>query len=290
MAEIVLKSPTEINDVRDVDCFLAPVDPASDRIVLDFTDTRFIRPVGIVSFLATLERIAKQAGESKLELRLPLSEDVCVYLLQTGIFDLMREYGFFTGPQPEEVIPEQSPARPMIPCNRFRTESDIDALADQMEVRFQTEFTGLASLLQPCHVIFSELVLNAVYHAESDGGYVLAQQYNYSAGPVVDIAVADCGIGVRNSLSKNPDLALIDSDSDAIKLALQEGVTSLRQSNRGYGLNHVTDDVMKGRDRRMVMRSGYGIITQGNGNTTQDEHDVYYPGTIVNVTIPCAAE
>ena len=290
MAEIVLKLPTEINDVRDVDCFLASVDPTNNRIVLDLKGTRFIRPVGIVSFLATLERMIKQAGGIKLELRLPLSEDVCVYLLQTGIFDLMREYVSFTGPQPEDMIPEQSPARPMVPCTRFRTESDIDALADQMEVRFQTEFMGLASLLQPCHEIFSELATNAVYHAESDGGYILAQQYNYSTGSVVDIAVADSGIGIRTSLSRNPDIGLVDSDSDAIKLALQEGVTSLMQSNRGYGLSHVTDDVIKVSGRQMVVRSGYGIITQGNGNTTQDEHHVYYPGTIVNVIIPCAAE
>ena len=287
MAERVLKSPESMNNILDVDCFLERVD-AVDEVILDFIDTTFIRPVGVVSFLATMERLAMLPVKHNLCFLLPKSEDVRIYLRQAGVFDAMREYCSFQGEQPEEIIPERPPVRPMVSCTHFRTDSEVEELGAKLEERFRTELFGIASILQPCYEIFSELAMNILYHAESKGGYVLAQRYNYSSGPVIDIAVADCGIGIRASLAKNPDIAPLNSDPDAISLALEEGVTSLNQSNRGYGLSHVTDRVNTAKDRIMVIRSGHGIMTlQGDGTVRSEVHDVYYPGTIVNVIIPC---
>ena len=236
-----MRTPQQINTVRDID-FLWGFETTGKEVV-DLGPIEFIKPVGVVALLAIIERLTRRSDMPKMAIQLPENPDVQEYLRLAGVFDAMREHVVFEGRQPEEMIAKIQPVRPMVPCTHFTNESDIDNLAERMEAQFLTELAGYASLLQTCHEIFSELAANVVYHAESDGGYVLAQQYNYSSGPVVEIAVADCGIGIRASLQKNPSHSMISSDLQAIERSLLEGVSSLKDSHRGYGLHHVTDDV-----------------------------------------------
>ena len=281
-----MRTPQQINTVRDID-FLWDFETRGDG-VLDLAPVNFIKPVGTVALLATIERLMKRPDMPKVTIELPENQNVQSYLRLAGVFAAMREHGVFEGMQPEDLIPEIQPAKPMVTCTRFANEFDIDNLAAQMEDRFQTELVGFASLLQPCHEIFSELASNVVYHADSNGGYVLAQQYDYSSGPVVEIAVADCGIGIRASLQKNPKHRAISSDVQAIERSLREGVSSLPDHHRGYGLHHVTGDVRQNKDREMTIRSGQGILTlRGDGKITRDYDSPIYYGTIVSVSIPC---
>lgn len=207
---------------------------------------------------------------------------------QVGAFDVMREWVEFTDPGPEDLIPYKAPVIPMVPCAHFKTDQDVEDLAIAMEERFATEFIGWAGLLQPCYLIFSELAANVVNHAQSDGGYVLAQQYNFRTGPVVDIAIADCGIGIRESLLQNPDNGPYQSDCEAIGQALCEGISAIRNTHRGYGLYYVADNVQIAENRSLTIRSGNGILTlRGDGTITIQERQVLCPGTIVNVRVPC---
>ena len=281
-----MRTPQQINTVRDID-FLWGFETTGKEVV-DLGPIEFIKPVGVVALLAIIERLTRRSDMPKMAIQLPENPDVQEYLRLAGVFDAMREHVIFEGRQPEEIIPKIQPVRPMVPCTHFTNESDIDNLAERMEAQFLTELAGYASLLQTCHEIFSELAANVVYHAESDGGYVLAQQYNYSSGPVVEIAVADCGIGIRASLQKNPSHSMISSDLQAIERSLLEGVSSLKDSHRGYGLHHVTDDVKHNKNREMTIRSGQGILNiRGDGKVTKDYDSPTYSGTIVSVVIPC---
>ena len=281
-----MRAPQHINTIRDID-FLMDFETTGSAVI-DLGPVVFIKPVGVVALLATIERLTKRLGIPNMEIRLPEHPDVQEYLRLAGVFDAMREHVDFEGIQPEEMIAKMQQVRPMVSCTHFVKEYDIDQLANQMEAEFQTELVGYASLLQTCHKAFSELATNVVYHAESDGGYVLAQQYNYSSGPVVEIAVADCGIGIRASLQKNPGHSMISSDLQAIERSLLEGVSSLEDPHRGYGLHHVTDDVKHNKNREMTIRSGQGIVNiRGDGEITQDYDSPTYSGTIVSVIIPC---
>ena len=281
-----MRTPQQINTVRDID-FLWGFE-TTGKEVIDLGPIEFIKPVGVVALLAIIERLTRRSDMPKMAIQLPENPDVQEYLRLAGVFDVMREHVVFEGKQPEEMIAKMQQVRPMVSCTHFVKEYDIDQLANQMEAEFQTELVGYPSLLQTCHGIFSELATNVVYHAESDGGYVLAQQYNYSSGPVVEIAVADCGIGIRASLQKNPGHSMISSDLQATERALLEGVSSLEDPHRGYGLHHVTDDVKHNNNREMTIRSGQGILgIRGDGEITRDYDSPIYSGTIVSVIIPC---
>lgn len=281
-----MATPRSITAIHDID-FLRNIETSGDRVI-DLEPLDFIKPLGVVALLATLERLTKQQRAADLTLKLPNSRPVRAYLRSCGVFDAMRDLGSFKGLQPEEVIPEPPPVRTMVRCMHFADDSDIEDLAQNMEERFQTELLGFGSILSACHTIFSELATNVVCHAESLGGYVLAQQDNRRDASVIEIAVADTGIGVRASLQKNANYRTLHSDAEAMELAIKEGVSSLEDNSRGYGLYHVTDDVKKNDSREMTMRSGQGKITlRGDGSITKEDGCVTYSGTIVNVVIPC---
>ncbi len=281
-----MKTPSKINNVEDIE-FLHAIEANGD-VVIDFGPVEFIRPVGIVALLATLDRLMTQQGGRKVTFRLPESQDVREYLLLSEAFEAMRRLIRFDGIQPEDVISESEPERPMVPCRYFETESEIEQIANQMEEDFESVLPGRGSILGTCHTAFSELATNVIYHAESKGGYVLAQKYEFASGSRVEIAVADCGIGIRASLQKNQKYTHIASDTDAIELAIGEGVSSLEDRYRGYGLYHVTDDVRMSSNRRLTIRSGSGtIVLYSNGNVEKRESSPSYSGTILNVSIPC---
>ncbi len=157
----------------------------------------------------------------------------------------------------------------------------------EMEYSFSAVLGGYASLLDNVGETFTELITNVIYHADSNGGFALAQYCEYAAGPAIELAVADAGIGIRNSLAKAPAFADIDSDCAAIRLAMAEGVTSAGDKYRGVGLGYVAANTQLEPSRTLAIRSGSGIITlSGNGAIQEETSPTAYPGTLVGVTIP----
>ena len=157
-----------------------------------------------------------------------------------------------------------------------------------MQSKFHTDFAGLTTLLQPCHIIFSELSDNIIHHANSNGGFVLAQQYNYVKGSVLEIAIGDCGIGIKSSLLQNPQLAgSFANDQEAVLMSLKDGVTCLCDTYRGFGLGYVEQVVRPIADRILTLRSGTGYAIIRGGWYTFHEECKYLPGTIAHVIIPC---
>ena len=278
--------PFTLTTIEDIDLLLK-IKPSRDTSI-DLREVTRIGPTGVVALLTVLERVEMFSDHPELTIEAPTDQGVSEYLRTVGIFDAMREFIEISAPQPEEWIPERLPATPMIPCTHFTSLEAIEDISSQLAEKFDTQFRGYNSLLQSADMIFSELATNVINHAESEGGYVIAQQYRGTEQTLVEIAIADSGIGIRDSLRRNPNNSYIKKDTEAIKLALKEGVSSMIDSNRGYGLHHVTEDIKINDTRKMAIRSGTGIITlYGDGRIDEDERLPEFPGTIVEVVIPC---
>ena len=283
-----MKSPRSINTVYDID-FLLNVEMQMEPVI-DLSSLQYTTPVGIVAVLATIERIMmRQPKRGTLDIIPPSDKAVQEYLLQVGMFQVMRDLGGqFVGTQPEDEISAVQPVFPMVKCARFTNEREIEKLAEEMDQTFLAQLSPYASLGQACNVFFSELATNVVYHSESGGGYVLAQQYQNHGRPLIEIAVVDCGIGIRASLRKNPKYATMESDGVALQRSLDEGVSSIQDAHRGYGLHHVTNALREASGRVMTMRSGtYGLNKDSTGVISLAPRLRYYDGTIVSVTIQC---
>jgi hypothetical protein len=289
------KAPIVFDRVRQLDCFALPLDEitSDDIVTFDLSCVNFIKPPGVIGILVAIETLLN-LGERCPDIRIfpPSRNGVLDYLLKINFVDALRQLCSWEIPTEHLISPTSVKMRPVIPITRFKVADDVEDLANQMNSTFRTDFIGLETLLEPCHVIFSELADNVLHHAGSNGGFVLAQQYNYASGPLLEIAIGDSGLGIPISLAQNPDLASkLHSDQEAISLALQDGVTRFAgKPYRGYGLGYIHKHVEAAQNRMMTVRSGSGYVIIGYSKqdryTWADECRCL-TGTLAHVVLPC---
>ena len=254
---------------------------------MDFSATACTRPAGMVGLLAVLEGPGRPGDGRPIALIPPQSREVLACWQASGVRDALREFCNWPETTGEQAIPQSRPLNPIVRCCHFRDASDVERMLAEMEHSFRTALSGYASLLDNVGETFTELITNVIYHADSNGGFALAQYCEYATGPAIELAVADAGIGIRRSLAKAPAFADIDSDCSAIRLAMDEGVTSAGDKYRGFGLGYVAANTQLEPGRTLTIRSGSGIITlSGNGAIREETSPIAYPGTLIGVTIP----
>lgn len=217
----VLQAPVVVSSVQDFDALMSR---QGDVLTLDFSATTLTRPAGMVGLLAVLDWQLRQQNGQRVDLLLPQAPPVCAGWQAVGLMDALAEFCHWSADPVENMNSAYSPVKPLVNCVHFRDSSAVERMLEEMENRFMVELAGYSSLLQSCCGIFSELTANTIYHADSNGGFALAQYCECDDRPVIELTVADSGIGIRNSLAKNPALVGIDSDCAAIRQAMTEGV------------------------------------------------------------------
>ena len=100
---------------------------------------------------------------------------------------------------------------------------------------------------------------NAIEHGQSEVGVVcLAQTWRINGGRFAEVAVVDAGVGILETLRRRyPGLS---SHQEAIKKALEEGVSGLDDKQRGLGLTKTHQVSTSGADRRLTIVSGDGCV------------------------------
>ena len=128
-----------------------------------------------------------------------------------------------------------------------------------------------------------ELVDNFVRHSESETAACVVQRY--PRVDRLDFAIGDCGIGIRQSLSKNCRYSYIEdrSHSEAASLAFEETVGSGAEG--GMGLTTVRENIIQMRGG-MFLSTGDGWV-QVNRNGASAGRQLYnLPGVQIEVSIP----
>jgi anti-sigma regulatory factor (Ser/Thr protein kinase) len=108
----------------------------------------------------------------------------------------------------------------------------------------------------------NEIAQNVIDHSDALGGGVAVAEVT-SGGREFEVAMADHGIGVRQSLARNPIYRELSSDLDALRTALQAGVTALPEKPGGFGL-FVTQVLLRQNGGGMMMRSGDAHLDTGS--------------------------
>jgi hypothetical protein len=137
--------------------------------------------------------------------------------------------------------------------------------------------------------VLSELCSNVLMHAQTDfGGVAAMQTYKTRAGArYVVMSIGDHGVGVRASLQANPKLrARLESDPQALSVAMQAGASRFDVGGHGGGLPRVLD-IARRYGGRVAARSGEGAFSY-NGST--DERRVFatshLQGTQLRIALP----
>ena len=133
---------------------------------------------------------------------------------------------------------------------------------------------------------------NAAEHGVSSfGAYAAVQAYHHIVsgsrrrGEEVLIAIADGGVGVRETLSRNPKYAEhTTTDNDALRHALEMGVSATGEIGRGGGLALVAGIAARAHGS-LSIRSGSGRITVYR-DRKNSRNVPEFPGTFVRVSLP----
>ena len=190
----------------------------------------------------------------------------------------------------------------LLPLTRFRTEDDANALWERVAIELDERGVGPSNVRTDVDSIFEELALNAVQHSViSDNCYGIIQLHgdppirspqNPGGQILYVVGVSDGGIGIPNSLRRNPLYAGLNEDRDAITRATDMDVTGT-DSQRGAGLYHVMERVRAYRGELLII-SGHGFLRSSDGETPMADslsEDVskYHAGTAVVAALPVPA-
>ena len=126
---------------------------------------------------------------------------------------------------------------------------------------------------------------NAIEHGQSEVGVVcLAQTWRINGGRFAEVAVVDAGVGILETLRRRyPGLS---SHQEAIKKALEEGVSGLDDIQRGLGLTKTHQVSTSGADRRLTIVSGDGCVVATPDRTSGRTLTKSWSGTLVSLLFP----
>jgi hypothetical protein len=267
--------------------------PDADTYKFDFGRSDWFEPFGMLYFGLKLRQARAQRKSARFQATNYVGASHA-YAAHMGFF---RMFGLKHGNQPGEA-PGSSQYVPItsLDVGSLRAEAvelrqDVQTVIEGKSKELSTMLTreGGTDLHSTLSYSLREILRNVVEHSQSDQLWFAAQ--HWPSKKKVELVVADEGIGIRKSLSRNPHLTISD-DSAAIDLALQPGVSGVafrgarqrRQgewANSGYGLFMTS---------RLCASGGSFILCSGEGALLLEQEqetrtDLEFNGTILRLEI-----
>ena len=269
--------------------FTAAAGLEGEPVVLDLRSVEFVEPAGLCGLAALLEFLIPRNGEVGLALS---GRNVPAYLER---MDFFRVFGERVRTNVDvAALEERRRGNPgtLQELVNFHSEEEIPGIINRISEILENKEYRLRERAAICATL-SEICANAVEHGHSPfGAYAAVQAYQHivsggrsSRGEEVIVAIADGGVGVRDTLSRNPKYAEhTASDNDALRHALKMGVSGTGEIGRGGGLA-VVGQISTRAGGSLSLRSGAGRITY-YGDRTNSRNVPSFPGTFVRVSLP----
>jgi hypothetical protein len=268
--------------------FAAATEVSGEPVVLDLRTVEFVEPAGLCGLAALLEYLIPRCEEVNLALA---GRDVPAYLERMNFFRLFG--GRVRTNADVASLEERRRHNPgtLQELINFHTEQEIPGIIERISEILENQGYRLRERVAICSVL-SEVCANAAEHgASSFGTYAAVQAYHHIVsgprrrGEEVLISIADGGVGVRETLSRNLRYAEhTTTDNDALRLALEMGVSATGEIGRGGGLALVAR-IAADSGGSLSLRSGTGRVTVYE-NRKNSRNVPEFPGTFVRVSLP----
>lgn len=272
--------------------FAAATRVDGEPVVLDLRSVEFVEPAGLCGLAALLEYLTPRCDDVGIALA---GRDVAAYLERMNFFRL------FGGRVQTNVdvsgLEERRRGNPgtLQELINFHGEEEIPGIIERISEILENQGYRLKERVAICSTL-SEVCANAAEHGASPfGAYAAVQAYHHIVsgprrrGEEVLIAIADGGVGVRETLSRNPAYAEHTStDNDALRHALEMGVSATGEIGRGGGLALVAMIAARA-SGSLSLRSGTGRVTVYE-NRKNSRIVPEFPGTFVRVSLPRTPE
>jgi signal transduction histidine kinase len=261
-------------------------------VFLDLRAVEFVEPAGLCGLAALVEYLIPRSEEVGIALA---GRDVPAYLERMNFFRLFGDR--IRTNADVASLEERRRHNPgtLQELINFHTEQEIPGIIERISEILENQGYRLRERVAICSVL-SEICANAAEHgASSFGAYAAVQAYHHIVsgprrrGEEVLIAIADGGPGVRETLSRNPALTeYTTTDNDALRHALEMGVSGTGEIGRGGGLALVAGIAARS-SGSLSLRSGTGRVTVYE-NRKNSRNVPQFPGTFVRVSLPRALD
>ncbi|MFC1521541.1 hypothetical protein ACFL6Y_03950 [Elusimicrobiota bacterium] len=237
-------------------------------VIFDLGKVAWAAPFGITVLAITLERCLK----NKKEVLYTPPGDVGVnkYLKRIG-FERM----FLEGGEKATLVSTSLELRRLERMDYQCIEDLIQVIAGNFSLKADNLYLLKMSII--------EFMTNSFDHSRSKLGlYICAQMYPQLQN--IKVSFADGGIGIRESLNQFKKYGFFRKDSDAIKKAVERGVTTRTKSAGGVGLTHVRNRVRKNKGVFAII-GGNSKVSFYYNKIDSKELEKPYSGTLVDISI-----
>jgi hypothetical protein len=279
---------------------LGSLDPAFEAangvdggmVVVDLRSVEFVEPAGLCGLAALLEHLIPRTRLVGVRLA---GHNVPAYLER---MDFFRIFGHRIEANVDvAALEERRRGNPgtLQELISFHSEGEIPGIINRISEILENKDYRLRERAAICATL-SEICANAVEHGQSRfGAYGAVQAYQHVVsggrtrgerdGEEVIVAIADGGVGVRETLSRNPKYAdHTETDNEALRHALKMGVSGTGEVGRGGGLA-VVAQISARSSGSLSLRSCSGRVTY-YGDRTNSRNVPPFPGTFVRVSLP----
>lgn len=271
---------------------LAPL-PADARTLFDARNTTWASPYGLTALLTLAQTRAE-----KPQFMPPERDDTSSYWSRARFFDYAGDLFEIKGKVPARGAERES--RTLLEVTPVSRSDDVHKVVERIKDKAANILTQNLHLESRAVMGFamalSEACQNIVEHA-GQGGWVAVQNYNYRkrmGRHVVQIAVCDAGVGIRQSLESGNRRPLTDrwDDGVALETAVIQGTSRFPDPGRGQGFKGIRGYLRKWQGK-LAVRSGTARVAevpQWDDDVVRRDHLSPMPGTQLFIMIPEALE
>lgn len=226
----------------------------------------FLKPIHLV----TIGLAVKQCGRKDLY----LPPELASYASRMKLWEALNI------PAPYQINDLSSKGR-FLPVHRFDL-STRDVVSVTTELISIINKTASEEYRTSLNICIEELVNNFFDHANSDDELpCLIAAQSWPKGKLVQVAIADAGIGIRNSLSENTHLQDTLETQNACTLASTYGISSKpNKGHSGYGLA-LAKDLMKQANGSYILVSGNELYSTTENKAISSKLQYPWDGTIL---------
>jgi anti-sigma regulatory factor (Ser/Thr protein kinase) len=212
----------------------------------------FVSPSEMVGLRLVVESAALVADVVRLAC--PVDPDVHGYLSYMNLFEGLPDNVRIN--RPAISFRRLGRSKTLIELAPIRDSARVDEFMERTSELLMREYGPGRGFHMAAAI--AEVAANVIDHAQARvAGQVCAQRYRHG----LDIAIGDVGVGIPASLRANPAFGSL-TDVEAIRRALDQGVSSLIDPDRGLGLPEL---VHRSRQLR-----GYVRILSGSAGVEVD--------------------
>lgn len=268
---------------------LAPL-PADARIVIDARNTTWASPYGLTALLTLA-----QTRLEKPQFLPPEKDDTASYWSRANFFKYAEDLFEMHGRVPAQRSAERESGS-LLEVTPVSRSDDVHTVVERIQAKATTILTNNLHLESRAAMGFamalSEACQNIVEHA-GRGGWVAVQNYHYRkrmGRHVVQIAVCDAGVGIRQSLESGNRRPLTErwDDGVALETAVIQGTSRFPDFGRGQGFKGIRGYLNRWHGK-LAVRSGtsrVAIVPNWDDDVARRDHMAPMPGTQLIILIP----